>query len=274
MGWMGRNQGIQWKASTINNRVDIEYLQPKKQLLLSPTRMSSAIQKSITVSGTSYITGIDNDLGTSYIYWENPICLGQGGFNVLTRELIATAANPFAPSGFVVGLVEKSTGIRPSVAIDSYYCGIHAIAEDTNYNTIEQGFGEPSTVQPTPATTGKFGSNQNDILSINIGEGKITMSVYQYASTTPDFIGTILKSIDLPKMGNNDPYSSPIYYPCITVFSANSTCGNINCFLDPYLTNIPLTETVEEVQELTDRPPKATRAKSLHILDFITPSLP
>jgi hypothetical protein len=75
-------------------------------------------------------------------------------------------------------------------------------------------------------------------------------------------------------MGNNDPYTSPIYYPFITVFSANSTCGNINCYLDPYLTNIPHTETVEEVQELTDRPPKPTRAKSLHILDFITPSLP
>jgi hypothetical protein len=145
-----------------------------------------------------------------YIYWENPICLGQGGFNVLTRELIATVANPFSPSGFVVRLVEKSTGIRQSVAIDSYYCGIHAIAEDTNYNTIEHGFGEPSVVQPTRATTAKFGSNQNDILSINIGEGKITMSVYQYANNTPEFTGTILKSIDLPKMGNSDPYSSPI----------------------------------------------------------------
>jgi hypothetical protein len=68
---------------------------------------------------------------------EKPLCVGQGGFNVLTRELIATVANPFAPSGFVVGLVEKST-TRPSVPIDSYFCGIHAIAEDENYNTTRK----------------------------------------------------------------------------------------------------------------------------------------
>jgi hypothetical protein len=58
---------IELKMSTYNQ---------KKKLLLPPTRMSSALQKSITLSGTSYITGIDNEGGTSYVYWENPICLG------------------------------------------------------------------------------------------------------------------------------------------------------------------------------------------------------
>ena len=271
MGWARRNQGIQWRASIIDNRVDIQYIQPQKQLLLTPDLISSAIQKSITLSGTSYITGIDNTEGTSYIYWEKPLCVGQGGFNVLTRELIANE-NPFAPTGFVIGLVEKSSTPRPSVPIDSYFCGIHAISEDANYNTIDQGFGEPSMILPTPATSG---SDNNDILSINIGEGKITMSVYKHASTTAGYTGTILKSIDLPKMGNNDPYTSPIYYPCITIFSAtNTACQNIECYLDPYLNNVPVTETVEEIQELTDRPPKQTRAKSTHILNFITPSLP
>jgi hypothetical protein len=110
MGWARRNQGIQWKASIIDNRVDIKYIQPQKQLLLTPDLMSSAIQKSITVSGTTYITGIDNTEGTSYVYWEKPVCVGQGGFNVQLRELIGTE-NPFTPTGFVVGLVEKSTGL-------------------------------------------------------------------------------------------------------------------------------------------------------------------
>jgi hypothetical protein len=271
MGWARRTQGIQWRASIINNRVDIEYKQPQKQLLLTPDLMSSAVVRNVTLSGTSYITGNDNAEGTSYVYWENPITQGQGGFNVLTRELIDTE-NPFMPTGFIVGLVERTAGAKLSIPVSSYYCGIHAISEDTNYNTIDQGFGEQSMTLPTHATSG---SNTNDILSINIGEGKITMSVYKHASTTAGFTGTILKSIDLPKMGNNDPYTSPIYYPCITIFSAtNTACQNIECYLDPYLNNIPITETVEEVQELTDRPPKQTRAKSTHILNFMTPSLP
>jgi hypothetical protein len=101
------------------------------------------------------------------------------------------------------------------------------------------------------------------------------MSVYKYADNTAGYTGTILKSIDLPKTGNNDPYTSPIYYPCITIFSAtNTACQNIECYLDPFLNNVPVTETVDDVQELTDRPPKQTRAKSTHILNFITPSLP
>jgi hypothetical protein len=66
------------------------------------------------------------------------------------------------------------------------------------------------------------------------------MSVYKYASTTAGFTGNIIKSIDLPKMGNNDPYTSPIYYPCITIFSAtNTSCGNnLKAYLDPYLNGV------------------------------------
>jgi hypothetical protein len=90
MGWVRRNQGIQWKARVVDNRVDIQYIQPQKQMLITPDLMSSAVQKSITLSGTSYITGIDNIDGSSYIYWKKPVCLGQGGFNVLTRKLFAT----------------------------------------------------------------------------------------------------------------------------------------------------------------------------------------
>jgi hypothetical protein len=58
------------------------------------------------------------------------------------------------------------------------------------------------------------------------------MSVHKYFDTT----GIILKSIDLPKMGNNYPYTSPINCPCVSIFSAtNTSCGNLECFLDPYL---------------------------------------
>jgi hypothetical protein len=42
-------------------------------------------------------------------------------------------------------------------------------------------------------------------------------------------------------MGNNGPYTSPIKYTCVTVFSATKTSsGNIECFLDPILKPIDL----------------------------------
>lgn len=242
----GKELGAQWKVS-VNTRINIENAFSKGGNYGPtfntniPTLAGNPVITISTPNNANYIVSQDVSQAATtnnscFTFLDTPICKGVGSWRAKIHTLNDEATDQ--SSGFIIGLSTKEPstfapkGVVSATSFDTndIYWGIKVNKLASNYSIINEGV-SVATIQGVGYVGA--GNANNDILDINMNEGKLKATIWYNG-------GSVLLS---EKTSNNNgsevDFSRKDLYPFIIfrAANANAKAHQVRFYQDPFEPN-------------------------------------